>query len=64
MKTYTVNNVAILTGIVRLLRIEGARAWSESDGGIDVLCTNASRGLIAMCAGDGLWLSGEMDGLP
>ena len=64
VKTYTVNNAAILSGVVRLLRMEGARAWAEFDMGVDVLCTNASPSLIAMCAGDGLWVSQQMDGLP
>ena len=64
MKTYGVVVPNLLPTVVRLLRREGARAWQETVCGADVLCTDASRTLIGICCGSGVWISSETDGLP
>ena len=64
MKTYCVSVPELLPAVVRLLRREGARAWQETACGADVLCTDASRSLIGICCGSGVWISSEADGLP
>ena len=64
MKTYHVVVTELLPTVVRLLRREGARAWQETVCGADVLCTDASRTLIGICCGSGVWISSETDGLP
>jgi hypothetical protein len=64
MATYSICNAAILPSVIRELRSEGFRAWGEMDNGADVLCTNANPGMIALCAGHGLWATRLYEGLP
>ena len=54
----------LLPAVVRLLRLNGARAWQETAYGADVLCTDASRSLIGICCGSGVWITSEHGGLP
>lgn len=64
MKTYCVIVPELLPAVVRLLRLNGARAWQETACGADVLCTDASRSLIGICCGSGVWITSEHGGLP
>ena len=64
MKTYRVIVPELLPAVVRLLRLNGARAWQETVCGSEVLCTDASRTLIGICCGSGVWITSEHGGLP
>ncbi len=64
MKTYRLIVPELLPAVVRLLRLNGARAWQETAFGSEVLCSDASRTLIGICCGSGVWITSEHGGLP
>lgn len=64
MATYKTHNDHKINNVVRQLLGEGCRAWTENHNGQPVLCTDASVGLIGICAGNGLWAERLFDGLP
>lgn len=64
MATYSIHNEYKLHGVICQLRGEGFRAFSELWEGKNVLCTDASLSIIAVCSGDGLWASRLFSGLP
>lgn len=51
MRTYRIQNFRILPSIVQELRGNGFRAWVESNGGENVLCTNADQTEIPSISG-------------